>query len=108
MRIYLVIIGDNIFEYSYFGDSTSLLDLNKRIKEFKSYTYPLLSSSDTGLFKSSGGTVMYRHDDKFVYLVNLDHNRDPNAYNILDDYLLNKFESFRVSIKRDIKLNQII
>lgn len=105
MNFYKVLIGDNIFEYHYLTDTSNLIELNKHIDG-----YPKLNNSDAEVLRSGGGTGLYleKNPEVFIYIINIDFVLYEDGYKIFDNYLYEKFESIRKSIKRDMKINLII
>jgi hypothetical protein len=105
-KLYLIKLGDDIFQYIWIGNNLSLLDLNKNRKLSK---FPKLNNNDYEMIKNSGGTVLYKKDTITWWLVNI------NLTQILEDEIILTNSALKVkiiniidSLKRDIKLNQII
>ena|ERR1022692_1736173 len=113
MKLYKVISSDYKFEYSYIGDKLDLRILNKYIQTEYNYSIPLMNGDDISIIKNGGGTVMHVNGNisesksEWYYLIDLDFNR-AESYEILDNYLYDKFESIRQGIKRDIKLTEVL
>ena len=111
MKLYLVKIGDNLFEYEIvdFLDNISVgvsifeLNNNKKLANF-----PKLNSDDSQMIKNSGGTICYKDGDIMYWLVNIDHIQDEKVGVILGKELTDIIQNIISRIKRDIKLNSIM
>lgn len=105
MNLYLVKIGDNLFEYECVSNTDSILELNNNIRLLD---FPKLNNNDSQMIRNSGGTVLYREDNILYWLVNIDHIQDEKIGVILGKELTDKIYNIISGIKRDIKLNSII
>lgn len=109
MRIYKIVVNDNKFEYCFITDTINLLEWNKILKTSHNY-YPQLDSNDTSLMRDIGGTVIYRsNNNDYTYLIDIDFVFTQGYRQSLEDpYLLDKFETFRKSVKRDMELSKVL
>jgi hypothetical protein len=105
MKLYIVKVGDKIFDYELVGNKLSILELNKNSKLS---TFPKLNNDDYSMIKYSGGTVLYQKDDVIHWLVNIEHTLDEKVDVILGKELTDMVYNIISVIKRDIKLNYII
>jgi hypothetical protein len=105
MKLYLVKIGDNLFEYEWVSNTSSILELNNNKKLAN---FPKLNSDDSQMIKNSGGTICYKDGDIMYWLVNIDHIQDEKIGVILGKELTDIIYNIISGIKRDIKLNSII
>jgi hypothetical protein len=106
--IYLVKVGDSLFEYEKVGDykDIKLSELNKFITE---RTFPILSGNDIQMLKNSGGTVVCKTPSgEIVWLVNIDHQQDEKIGVILGEELVLIITNIISRIKRDLTLNEIL
>jgi hypothetical protein len=108
MKIYKVLVSDSKFEHEFISDKCDLPTLNRLVMLSSSGRYlPLLNSSDASLIKSVGGTVIYREGKEYSYLIDIDFVINKN-FNPADKSLYHIFNDIRKSLKRDIKINDII
>lgn len=105
MRLYLVKIGDNLFEYEWISNTASILELNRNTKLLD---FPKLNGDDSKMIKNSGGTICYKDGDIMYWLVNIDHIQDEKIGVILGKELTDIIQNIISRIKRDIKLNSIM
>jgi hypothetical protein len=105
MRLYLVKIGDNLFEYEWVSNTSSILELNNNIRLLD---FPKLNNNDSQMIRNSGGTILYKEDNILYWLVNIDHIQDEKIGVILGKELTDIIYNIISGIKRDIKLNSII
>ena len=105
MNLYLVKIGDNLFEYEWVSNTSSILELNNNIRLLD---FPKLNNIDSQMIRNSGGTVLYREDNILYWLVNIDHIQDEKIGVILGKELTDIIQNIISRIKRDIKLNSIM
>jgi hypothetical protein len=106
MKLYIVKVGDKIFDYEWVGNNNlSILELNKNSKLS---TFPKLNNNDYSMIKNSGGTVLYKKDDVIYWLVNIEHTLDEKVGVILGKELTDMVYNIISGIKRDIKLNYIV
>lgn len=116
MKIYKVLISDSKFEHEFISDKCDLPTLNRLVMLSSRFAniynesgryLPLLNGSDSSLIRSVGGTVIYREGKEYLYLIDIDFVIDKN-FNPADDSLYYIFNDIRKSLKRDIKINDII
>lgn len=105
MNLYLVKIGDNLFEYEWVSNTSSILELNNNIRLLD---FPKLNNDDSQMIRNSGGTILYKEDNILYWLVNIDHIQDEKIGVILGKELTDIVYNIISGIKRDIKLNSII
>jgi hypothetical protein len=105
MELYIVKVGDKIFDYEWVGNKLSILELNKN---GKLSAFPKLNNDDYSMIKNSGGTVLYRENDIIHWLVNINHILDEKVGVILGKELTDIVNGIINSIKRDIKLCRLI
>lgn len=105
MNLYLVKIGDNLFEYEWVSNTSSILELNNNIRLLD---FPKLNNNDSQMIRNSGGTILYKEDNILYWLVNIDHIQDEKIGVILGKELTDIIYNIISGIKRDIKLNSII
>lgn len=105
MKLYLVKIGDNLFEYEWVSNTASILELNNNIRLLD---FPRLNSDDSQMIKNSGGTICYKDGSIMYWLVNIDHIQDEKIGVILGKELTDIIQNIISRIKRDIKLNSIM
>lgn len=105
MKLYLVKIGDNLFEYEWVSNTASILELNNNIRLLD---FPRLNSDDSQMIKNSGGTICYKDGIIMYWLVNIDHIQDEKIGVILGKELTDIIQNIISRIKRDIKLNSIM
>jgi len=106
MKLYVVKVGDKIFDYEWLGNNNlSILELNKNSKLS---TFPKLNNNDYSMIKNSGGTVLCKKDDVIYWLVNIEHTLDEKVGVILGKELTDMVYNIISGIKRDIKLNYIV
>lgn len=113
MNLYKVRFGEeeNVFEYNFVTNSSSLFEINKILKSKQSTSWNLiLTSNDMELISGCGGTVLHRENDSWIinYLIDLDFEKyDPSADVQLKDEWKEKIGGLIRSVRRDIKLTQV-
>lgn len=120
MNLYKVRFGEeeNVFEYEFLTNSSSLFEINKILKPSTNktldhfltslnLTHRALTSNDMELIKSCGGTVLFKENDCWIinYLIDLDFEKyDPSADVQLKNDWREKVRGLIESVRRDIKL----
>lgn len=107
MKIYLVKIGDNTFEYYWLTNKLSLHELKKSLDKRLSISRQILGNNDIEMLKNSGGTVLYKKGSTY-WLVNIEHKQDKKIGVILGKELTSMIFDIITRIKRDKKLKSII
>ena len=112
MNIWIVRLGDDIFEYSKFIKTDSLFEINSKLKTFdfsdvsQKGTH-ILNGNDMSLLRTIGGTVIFKEEHDWIinYLVDIDFNGDVDNKG---EEIFFKFSDIRKSVLRDIKIGEII
>lgn len=116
MNLYKVRFGEeeNVFEYKFVTNSSSLFEINKLLKsstnKLAALKHSVLNGSDMELIKGCGGTVLFRENDSWIinYLVDLDFKKYDTTSDVhLKDEWKEKVRVLIESVRRDIKLTQV-
>jgi len=100
-------VGDSIFKYQHLSNNINLSEINKSLRVIRP-DFPTLNNNDVTMLRSGGGTLIYHQLAFYTYLIDLDFTFEDDQYKVFSGYLYDKFDSYRKSIKRDMKLNNII